>query len=164
VPTIFFFLFPPQLALFLEPERLVGWIEALRARAATRPRPLLLYDGRCGFCLESVARLRVLDLFAQLELLDFRVQVDLKALHPDLTLKRCRSEMVLVEPGGRLTGGFDAFRRLALRLPLLWWAVPLAYLPGAGPVGRAAYRWVAAHRYLLHRNPACSTNSCALEK
>ncbi len=36
VPTIFFFLFPPQLLLFIEPERLVGWIEAGRARLAAK--------------------------------------------------------------------------------------------------------------------------------
>ena len=30
VPTIFFFLFPPQLLLFLDPERWVGWIKKVR--------------------------------------------------------------------------------------------------------------------------------------
>ena len=34
VPTIFFFLFPPQLLLFVEPETIVGWIDRLRAKRA----------------------------------------------------------------------------------------------------------------------------------
>ena len=162
VPTIFFFLFPPQVALFIEPERLVRWIEAHRARAAAGLRPKLLYDGHCGFCLASIARLRVLDLFGQLELLDFHVQPELKAIHPELTAERCHSEMALVEPDGRLSGGCYAFRRIARRLPLLWGIVPLVYLPGAGWVGTWIYRWIATHRYLLHRNPTCSTNQCSV--
>lgn len=32
VPTIFFFLFPPQLLLFVDPERMVGWIEKVKRR------------------------------------------------------------------------------------------------------------------------------------
>ena len=70
--------------------------------------------------------------------------------------------MILLEPNGRLSGGFEAFARMCLRLPLLWWLVPFVHLPGAGWVGSRVYRWVATHRYLLHRNPMCQTNQCAL--
>ncbi len=160
VPTIFLFLFPAMMLLFVPPERLVDWIQARRALTAAGPHGLLVYDGACGFCLASLQRLRVLDLFGWLDLRDFRPVPDLTSLHPGLTVERCRSEMVLIEPGGRITGGFEAFRRLCLRLPLLWPLAPLVYLPGAGRVGGWVYRWVAAHRYLLHRNPACATNQC----
>ena len=64
-----------------------------------------------------------------------------------------------VEP---ISGGFGAFAQLCCRLPLLWWLVPLVCLPGAGWVGSRIYRWVSTHRYLLHRNPVCNTNQCAL--
>jgi predicted DCC family thiol-disulfide oxidoreductase YuxK len=162
VPTIFLFLFPAMMLLFIEPERLVEWIERRQALHAQRDRAMLLYDGRCGFCLKSVRWLRVLDLFGYVDPLDFHRQPNLTALSPNLTPERCRSEIVLIEPNGRLSGGFEAFRRLCRRLPVLWGLLPFVYLPGASWVGTRIYRWVATHRYLLHRNPTCATNQCAL--
>ena len=162
VPTIFLFLFPPMMLLFIRPESVVGWIESWQAANAERGRALLLYDGRCGFCVESVKRLRVLDLFGWVDPLDFHAQPDLSTLHPLLTPERCRSEMVLLEPDGRLLGGFQAFARLTLKLPFLMVLAPLVHLPGAAWVGTRVYRWIATHRSLLHRNPVCQTNQCAL--
>jgi len=163
VPTIFFFLFPPQLLLFVEPETLVRWIERHRARAAARPHPILLYDGGCGFCLASVRRLAVLDIFGAVEQRDFQGVVDLAAMHPQLTPQRCRSRMQLVEPGRRLSEGFVAFRRISVRSPLLWPLVPLLYLPGMRWVGSGAYDWVAKRRLLFHRGRMCTTNQCGLD-
>lgn len=162
VPTIFLFLFPPLLLLFIRPERLVAWIEARQALQAQRGRAMLLYDGQCGFCLESLRRLEVLDLFRWVDPLDFHKQPDVAHLHPLLTPERCRSEMVLLEPNGRISGGFDAFRRMSPHCPMLWPVVPLLYVPGVPQIGRRVYAWVAAHRYLLHRGRRCSTNQCSL--
>ena len=164
VPTIFLFLFPPLILLFVSPEVLVRWIETRQGRSAARGRSVLLYDGHCGFCLASVRRLRVLDLFGWVDPLDFHIQSDLTAIHPLLTPERCRSEMVLLAPNGDLLGGFDAFRRISWYAPLLWPLLPWLYLPGARWIGRKAYRWIATHRYLFHRNPVCATNQCALPK
>lgn len=162
VPTIFLFLFPPMMLLFIPPEKLVAAIEARQERHALAGRALLLYDGNCGFCLESVKRLRVLDIFGWVDPLNFHKQPDLSKIHPVLTSQRCRSEMVLIEPNGRLSGGFDTFARLTHHLPTLWVLAPFVHLPGASWVGRRAYQWIAAHRYLLHRNPVCTSNQCAL--
>ncbi|MBI3996731.1 MAG: DUF393 domain-containing protein [Candidatus Omnitrophica bacterium] len=162
VPTIFLFLFPPMMLLFIRPESLVEWIDARRARHATQGRAILLYDGKCGFCLESIKRLRVLDLFGWIDPLDFHVQPDLTRLHASLTPERCRSEMVLIEPNGRLSGGFVAFARMTRHLPLLIGFWPLVHLPGAQWIGTRVYQWIAAHRDLLHTHAACQTNQCAL--
>ncbi len=162
VPTIFLFLFPPMMLLFIRPETLVQWIEARQARHAERGRGVLLYDGQCGFCLASVRRLRVLDIFGWVDPLDFHTQPDLPAIHPSLTWERCHSEMVLLEPNGRLSGGFEAFAKLSRRLPLLWALAPFTYVPGVHWLGARVYRWIAEHRYLLHRNPTCATNQCAV--
>jgi len=162
VPTIFLFLFPSLMLLFIPPETVVQWIETRQAAQAARGRAVLLYDGRCGFCLESVKRLRVLDLWGWVDPLDFHAQPDLRRFHPALTPERCRSEMVLLEPNGRLSGGFQAFARLSRHLPLLWPFAPLTWLPGASAVGGWVYRWVASHRYLLHRHARCQTNQCAV--
>jgi len=162
VPTIFLFLFPAMMLLFIHPTVIVQWIESRQAVHAQRGRAVLFYDGQCGFCLASVKRLRGLDLFGWVDPLDFHTQPDLAKLHPELTPERCRGEMVLLEPNSKLFGGFDAFRRLCLRLPLLWVWAPFVHLPGAHWVGTKIYRWVALNRLLLHRNPACATNHCAI--
>jgi len=162
VPTIFLFLFPPMMLLFIKPETLVRWIEQRQESHAARGRAVLLYDGRCGFCLESIKRLRVLDLFGWVDPLDFHTQPDLAKLNPALTPQRCRSEMVLLEPNGRVSGGFEAFRRMAPHLPMVWPLVPVLYVPGMRWLGTRIYRWIATHRYLLHRNPACAANQCAV--
>ena len=146
VPTIFFFLFPAQMLLFVDPEACVRWIEARQAAMTARPRPTLLYDGDCGFCLASLRRLWVLDLFRQIETIDFHAVPNLSALHPALSAERCRQRMQLVEPSGKLSDGFFAFRRMALRLPLLWPVAPFCYVPGAGWIGQGVYDWVARHR------------------
>lgn len=162
VPTIFLFLFPPLMLLFIEPEAIVQWVERRQEATAAQGRAVLFYDGRCGLCLESVKRLRVLDLFGWVDPLDFHLQPDLARLHPALTPERCRSEMILLEPNGTLSGGYHAFARLTTRLPLLMGLAPVAHLPGAAWMGTRVYRWIAAHRYLLHRNPVCESNRCAV--
>jgi len=162
VPTIFFFLFPPQMLLFVEPERLVAWLEARRARTAARGCATLLYDGRCGFCLVSVKRLLVLDCFGYLEPIDFHSVADVASLHAELTPEKCRSRMQLIEPTGRLSEGFAAFRRMSLRLPLLFSFIPLLYFPGAGWVGTRVYDWVARRRFVFHSSALCETNQCGV--
>ncbi len=162
VPTIFLFLFPTLMLLFIPPETLVRWIEMRQERHLQTGRAVLFYDGQCGFCRQSITWLRVLDLFGWLDPLDFHRQPDLARLHPELTPERCRSEMVLLEPRGTLSGGFDAFRRMVRYLPTLWPLFPLVFVPGAHWVGTRVYRWIATHRYLFHRNPTCNTNHCGI--
>jgi predicted DCC family thiol-disulfide oxidoreductase YuxK len=147
-----------MMLLFVPPQNWVAAIQRWREASARQERPVLLYDGQCGFCKASVSRLAVLDVFGQVQLQDFYAAGDLSALHPALTQERCRSEMVLIEPGGRLSGGFGAFQRLCARLVMLKAFAPLVHLPGAAWIGSAVYRWVASHRYLLWPR----ANQCAV--
>ncbi|MBI5241233.1 MAG: DUF393 domain-containing protein [Elusimicrobia bacterium] len=161
VPTNFFFLFPPQLLLFVEPEAVLGWIEARRRAWTIRGRDRLVFDGACGFCRAALARIQALDLFGRLLPVDFRSE-DVSALHAGLTPEACHARLQLLEPGGRLCGGFSALRRLSLRLPLLWPLAPWLHLPGLRRLGDPVYDWVARHRFnLLHRFRSCSDNACA---
>jgi len=162
VPTIFFFLGPPQLLLFVEPERIVRWIENRRAAQARKGRATLLYDGRCGFCLASAARFQVLDVCGYLDPIDFHTVPDVAQLHQALTPARCRSRMQLVEPNGRLSEGFLGLRRMAVKVPSLMPLAPLLYLPGASWIGQRVYDWMARRRFLFHRSRLCETNQCGL--
>jgi predicted DCC family thiol-disulfide oxidoreductase YuxK len=155
VPAIFFFLFPAQMLLFINSQHIVRWIEMKRAYHARAPRAKIIYDGHCRFCRESVRKLKVMDLYGTLEYVDFQSHPDLTSLHPLMTKEKAKSEVFLIEPDGSLFGGFFAFRRLCLTLPMLYPMAFIMYLPGAAFVGSLVYKWIAGHRYLLHVNRKC---------
>ncbi len=146
VPTIFFFLFPPQTLLFVDPEIVVGFIERRRERNGAKPRDRLLFDGGCSFCGGAVRALGALDPTARIALVDFREQ-DLKEIDPRLTRDACMRRIQFVERNGKLTEGFDAFRRLSLKLPLLWPLAPMLYIPGMRLIGVPVYDFIARHRF-----------------
>jgi predicted DCC family thiol-disulfide oxidoreductase YuxK len=160
VPAIFFFLFPAQLLLFINPNTILRWIEMKRHYNAAAPRPKLVYDGHCGFCRESVRKLQVGDLYNAVEYVDFQTHPDLSLIHPSLTKEKAKSKVYLVEADWSIFGGFFAFRRMCLMMPLFYPLVPVMYFPGAGIVGPLVYQWIAEHRYLLHVNKTCQSNAC----
>lgn len=160
VPTIFFFLFPAQLLLFIEPEDIVAWIDRKRVANMAAPRDRLIYDGHCHFCLASLARLLVLDPTGKIQPVDYHAAENLKTLDPRLTPELCHSQIQLVTKKGELFGGFYAFRALAGILPLLWVIKPFLHLPGMGLVGSHVYDWIAKNRYLFHRKADCVHNAC----
>lgn len=148
VPTIFFFLFPPQLLLFIDPETVVEWIEGRRALWELRGRHRLIYDGDCCFCRGWMARVQAADPTGRVEAVDLRRQ-DVKTIDPRLTQEACEARIHLIERGGRISSGFAAFRRLSLLLPLLWPAAPFFHIPGIQRIGDPVYDWVARIRFEL---------------
>src|SRR5688572_27388196 len=103
-------------------------------------RPLLLYDGDCGFCKRWVDRWRVQ---AGAEV-DFAPYQEMAARFPDLPAAKAPESVHFLEPGGRVSRGAEAIYRMLAFAPgkawLLW-----AYLkvPGAAFAAEAAYRFVA---------------------
>ena len=160
VPAIFFFLFPAQLLLFINSDKVLRWIERKRQYNEEGRQSILLFDGKCRFCQGSVNQLVVMDLFSTLKLVDFHQVDDLKKLHPELTQELALSQMYLIDPNGNLWGGFFAFRRISLKLPMLYPAIFIYYFPGMGILGPIVYKWVAQNRYLFHFNKICKSNSC----
>jgi len=160
VPTIFFFLFPPQLMLFINPNEIIRWIEVKRARYQSQGQAQIIYDGHCHFCLASIHILQTMDLFGSLRPVDYHSVEDVKTLHPNLTKELCHSQLYLIEPDGALSGGFFIFRRICFKVPMLYLFVLFFYFPGASLVGPWVYRWVARNRYLFHRAKVCRDNAC----
>lgn len=53
-------------------------------------------------------------------------------------------------PDGRALPGFEAYRYVVLRVPGLWWQVPLFYIPVLSRLfGHLIYNWIAANRSRL---------------
>jgi predicted DCC family thiol-disulfide oxidoreductase YuxK len=75
-----------------------------------------------------------------------------KRIHPELDRDACIRDMHAVTASGKILVGYDAYRAIAARMPLVFWFAPIMALPGVSHVGRRIYRHVADNR---------GTTSCA---
>jgi predicted DCC family thiol-disulfide oxidoreductase YuxK len=106
-----------------------------------RGRLQVLFDGDCTLCQRTVEIMRRLDLFERLRSTDFRHEPVPVGLSPAELAKDMH-----VVGWGRVFRGFEAYRRLALVLPLGWLAAPILWLPGMGTIGARVYSGIAAGR------------------
>ena len=106
-------------------------------------RPLLLFDGDCGFCRFWVARWRA----TTRGQVDFAPAQQEASRFPQVTEEAWKRSVQLVTPEGAVYGGAEAvFRTLAYVPEHRWMLAVYRHLPGARPVSEAAYRMVADHR------------------
>jgi predicted DCC family thiol-disulfide oxidoreductase YuxK len=124
---------------FVRPE----WLHRLGAWWKRRIGPMeMVYDGRCGFCVRSMAWFLAFDGLGQISVRDFRTDPS-----PVVSDARMEQALHLVLPDGRALPGFEAYRYVVLRVPGLWWQIPFFYIPVLSRlVGRPLYDWVAANR------------------
>jgi predicted DCC family thiol-disulfide oxidoreductase YuxK len=105
----------------------------------------MIYDGRCGFCVRSMAWFLAFDGLGQIKVRNFRTDPS-----PVVTDAQMEKALYLVLPDGRALPGFEAYRYVVPRVPGLWWQVPLFYIPVLSRlVGHPIYNWVASNRSLL---------------
>jgi len=114
-------------------------------------KPLLVFDGDCGFCRTWVARWRR----TVGRKVDYEQFQTAGARFPTIPRSRFRHALQLILPDGEVFEGAEAvFRTLALASGhprhRRWLAV-YQNVPGARPAFEWGYRWVADHRPLLSR-------------
>ena len=108
-----------------------------------RRRPLIIFDGKCGFCRRRVAwlRRRTGD---RVDFAPFQEEAD---RFPHIARERFEAAVGLVEPDGELVFGAEAVFRALSRAPRMGWLLSVyRRVPGAAVVAEAVYRWVAAGR------------------
>ena len=119
--------------------------------------PVLLYDGTCGFCAESVQLVLRHDRRGTLRFapLQGALGVAVRSSHPELDGV---DSMVWVEPegaGSRVLTRSDAGLRIARYLGG-WWRLAGAARLVPRPLRNAAYDLIARHRHrLLAGGPSC---------
>lgn len=125
-------------------------------------RDVVIWDGKCRFCLAQVSRLHRLDSgkLAYLSLHDPRVS----ELAPDLTFDQLMAEMWLLTKSGKKFGGADAIRHLSRKLPLLWIAAPLLHIPFSMPLWRWLYGVFANRRYRIAGEACDEDGTCHLHQ
>ncbi|HEY1251279.1 MAG TPA: lipase maturation factor family protein [Thermoanaerobaculia bacterium] len=115
-----------------------------RWRVANPPaRPLLLYDGTCGFCKTWIARWRE----RTGDAVDDEPSQSAGARFPEIPAAEFARAVQLVLPDGTVLSGAEAVARL-LSLPngrgvFLW---TYRRIPGVAPAAELAYRVIAGHR------------------
>lgn len=116
---------------------------------ANPPRkPLLIYDGDCGFCIFWITRWR-----KKVEgQVDFQPYHEAAARFPELPVETFRRAAQLVEPDGRVSAGAEAILRARALAPGggAWLGV-YESVPGARALFDLGYRFVARNRPGLYK-------------
>ena len=120
---------------------------------------VVVYDGKCRFCIGQAQRLARWDRARCLAYLSLH-DPEVSRRYPNLTYQQLMDEMYVVDQAGNQYGGALAFRYLSRRLPCLWWIAPLMYVPFSLPLWKWMYRQVALRRYRLLPNGQCDDGVC----
>jgi len=115
---------------------------------------VLIYDGDCAMCRASAMWImrRALSRGA-LEILPCRSDAR-RRRYPDIAEATCLTAMQLVLPDGRVLAGGDAVPEILRRVRGWGWVASVFSVPGARPIARRVYAWIARNRMRI---------SCALE-
>jgi predicted DCC family thiol-disulfide oxidoreductase YuxK len=115
---------------------------------ARHGKPLLVFDGECGFCTFWIARWHRLTG----EGVDYAPYQEVAGRFPGIPLEQFQSAVQLIEPDGSISQGAEAVVRSLLGVRGLGW-LPWIYrhVPGVAPLGEGAYRFVANHRPFFSR-------------
>lgn len=107
-------------------------------------KPLVLYDGDCGFCRRWIGRWRRLTG----DRVDYAEARGAAGRFPEIPAAAWQASVVLVEPGGLAVAGAAAVVRSVRGVPWLCW-LDWAYrrAPGFAPAAEWMYRRVARHRH-----------------
>ena len=114
--------------------------------SGVREKPLVIFDGECGFCRRSVEGWRV-STGDRVEYAPFQEVAD---QFPEIPRAEFEGAVQLLDVDGRRYRGAEAVFRVMSQVPGKgWWLALYCRLPGFAPVSRLVYRWVANNRKLV---------------
>lgn len=107
---------------------------------------VVLFDGNCKLCRRTAGVLGTLDVLGQLRFVNM---LDVAARRAAGVDRFDEAELAMdmhVVAGPRSWKGFDGYRVLSGRMPMLWPMLPFLYLGPVAAMGRKVYRRVADSR------------------
>jgi predicted DCC family thiol-disulfide oxidoreductase YuxK len=137
--------------------RLTKWVTGQR-------EPLLVvYDGTCEMCRRTIAILKTLDICGALDPVSGFSDDPRRLAHPEIM-----DEMVLhdlyVVGNEYIAGGYDAYRKMATSMIVLWPLALIMWCPPVAAVGRRIYRRVADARHCAIEQTSSTWASAAGSK
>lgn len=115
---------------------------------------VVVFDGDCGFCKSSVNVIRKLDWLKKISYIPFQ-QEGVFNKYKFLTKEMCSKELFLILPSGKCYGGYDAFNRILLILPITFLFSWFFFLPGIIQVGKWTYKLIAKNRHRFGSGKVC---------
>src|ERR1700693_177000 len=118
-------------------------MKGIRRVAAPPDKPLLLWDGDCGFCGRWILRWKSLTW----DRVNYAPSQDAALRFPEIPPEDFRQSVQLILPDGRVFSGAEAvFLSLSLAPRRGWLLAPYRRLPGFAALAELAYRTIARHR------------------
>jgi predicted DCC family thiol-disulfide oxidoreductase YuxK len=118
-------------------------------------RPVLLFDGECGFCRQWVARLRRWDRHGAIHTLPASDRHTLAGL-PSISDASLDRAMHFITPDGRVYSGARALPALLPYLSGGRWLAPVLRVPGVQAVADRLYAWISARRHRFGCGDRCA--------
>ena len=113
---------------------------------SSKPKPLLIYDGQCGFCRRWIHRWT----FVTGDRIDYAPYQEVAERFPNIAPEHFKQAAHLVEPDGTVYRGAHAILRSTASAPGHGrWLWLYEHVPGVAPAAELGYRVVASNRYLL---------------
>lgn len=133
--------------MFVDWQKLLSWLDA----RIFGSRLFILYDGNCSLCRRTISLLLALDWLQALRPINALDELEvtrrgLAHLDPVSLLVDMHTAQRLDDGQWHTAKGYDAYRQIARRIPLLWPLLPVLHLPPVAAAGRAIYRRVADSR------------------
>jgi lipase maturation factor 1 len=113
--------------------------------AATKP--VLVFDGKCGFCSIWI------EYWKQLtgDAIDYAASQEVAGRYPQIPSEDFKRSVQLVQPSGEVSSGARAvFETLAVRPSRRWMLSAYQSVPGLAPAAELAYRTIAGHRNFFY--------------
>ena len=109
-------------------------------------KPLLIYDGDCGFCKLWVARWQE----ETGEAVDYEPLQEAAVRFPEVERKQFEQAVKVIEPDGTVRSGADAVFYSLGAAGWSWTRWSYQHLPGFAAISEFVYRFIAGHRALAH--------------
>src|SRR5208283_2721603 len=111
-----------------------------------RERPLLIFDGKCGFCRIWIEYWRELTNGG----VDYEPSQDAAAHHPEIAPEEFTKSVQLILPNGKILSGAHAVVQLLTYAARKWPLELYTRLAGFRLASEFAYRFIASHRSLFY--------------
>jgi len=109
-------------------------------------KPIIVYDNRCLFCINTKSNVDKLDKGKKLEWvgIDSFDYKKYKLKKGDLL-----EEMYLID-NEKIYKGYYSWKQIAKKIPLLFLFYIFSLIPGVDFIGDKVYKFISKHRYELH--------------
>lgn len=122
-----------------------------------RTECFVIFDGNCKLCRKTIAILKIFDIFERITYVNVFDKEVLRSFGlADISELDFLKDMHVVIKGSQFKG-YDAYRRLTARIPILWPILPFLYMWPITAIGRFIYKKVAHSR-------TCNISAMALSQ